>query len=89
MKYLRAGLYSFLILAATGSLNSQELKTVIDLSQATGSAPATPVPLNPLKVALLHWYPANTTTSFAVGSTPYGVCFDGANIWVANTADRQ
>ena len=42
---------------------------------------------NPLKVALLHWYKANTTTSFAVGSQPYGVAFDGANIWAANFGD--
>ena len=25
-----------------------------------------------------------TACSFAVGSTPYGVAFDGANIWVTN-----
>src|SRR6202035_7782 len=45
-------------------------------------------PANPLKVALLHWYRANTTTSFSVGNTqnsnPYGIAFDGANIWTAN-----
>jgi hypothetical protein len=43
---------------------------------------------NPLKIALLHWYQANTTTSFTVGKTkdsnPYGIAFDGANIWTAN-----
>lgn len=44
---------------------------------------------NPLKIALLHWYQANTTTSFSVGKTensnPYGIAFDGANIWTANS----
>src|SRR5579862_6471287 len=44
---------------------------------------------NPLKIALLKWYQANQTTSFIVGKTqnsnPYGVAFDGANIWTANS----
>ncbi len=42
---------------------------------------------NPLKIALLKWYQANTTTHFKVGSQPYGVAFDGANIWTANYGD--
>ena len=40
---------------------------------------------NPLQVALLQWYPANLTTSFAVGVGPSEMAFDGANIWVVNT----
>src|SRR5580658_2537719 len=43
---------------------------------------------NPLKIALLKWYQANTTTRFKVGSQPYGVAFDGANIWTANFGDN-
>ena len=47
-----------------------------------------PPPLsNPLKIALLHWYRANETARFPVGNEPYGVCFDGANIWTANFGD--
>jgi sugar lactone lactonase YvrE len=46
---------------------------------------------NPLKIGLLKWYQANTTTSFVVGKTensnPYGVAFDGANIWTANSGE--
>jgi hypothetical protein len=42
---------------------------------------------NPLKVALLKWYPANLTTSFKVGKDPVCLAFDGANIWVANNDD--
>lgn len=46
---------------------------------------------NPLRIALLRWYRANTTTSFTVGNTqnsnPYGIAFDGANIWTANNGD--
>ena len=38
---------------------------------------------NPLQIALLHWYNANLTTQFTVGTSPYGMAFDGANIWVA------
>src|SRR5580700_564472 len=44
--------------------------------------------LNPLKIALLHWYLANTSHFFTVGNQPYGVCFDGANIWTANYGDN-
>jgi YVTN family beta-propeller protein len=44
--------------------------------------------LNPLKIALLKWYLFETTTSAPVGSQPYGVCFDGANIWTANFGDN-
>src|SRR5271165_6221882 len=39
---------------------------------------------NPLQIALLHWYDVNLTTTFGVGPTPFGVAFDGANVWVAN-----
>jgi DNA-binding beta-propeller fold protein YncE len=38
-------------------------------------------------VALLKWYKGNLTTSFTVGQQPYGVAFDGANIWTANSGD--
>jgi hypothetical protein len=40
--------------------------------------------VNPLRVALLRWYGANKVTTFTVGSYPFGIAFDGANIWVAN-----
>jgi hypothetical protein len=69
------------------------LSTVHALAQTAGTgampgaAGTNTSSLNPLKVALLHWYKANTTTSFAVGSQPYGVAFDGANIWTANFGD--
>ncbi|MCH7884361.1 MAG: hypothetical protein IIC01_03840 [Planctomycetes bacterium] len=40
---------------------------------------------NPLQIALLRWYEANESgVTFNVGSSPGGVAFDGANIWVAN-----
>lgn len=49
--------------------------------------------LNPLQIALLHWYDANQATSIAVGKSmgfegPESVAFDGANIWVSNQQDN-
>jgi DNA-binding beta-propeller fold protein YncE len=41
------------------------------------------------QVAILHWYPANLTTSFPVGATPDGVVFDGGSIWVANETSNN
>jgi DNA-binding beta-propeller fold protein YncE len=35
---------------------------------------------------MLRWYDCSQNgQTFAVGSSPYGIAFDGANIWVANT----
>src|SRR5579863_477845 len=60
-------------------------------AQETGTVqqqpPSNSVFVNPLQVALLKWYRANTTTRFAVGQQPGGVAFDGANIWAANFGD--
>jgi hypothetical protein len=58
--------------------------TLLVLLLATYAPPPRPSLPNPLQVAILHWYSANQTTSFSVGTSPYGVAFDGANIWVAN-----
>ena len=41
---------------------------------------------NPLQIAILHWYNANLTTQFTVGTAPYGVAFDGQSIWICNKA---
>src|SRR5579864_9150499 len=42
-------------------------------------------PANPLKLALLKWYPANQApTKFDAGKEPVGLAFDGANIWAAD-----
>src|ERR1700734_2921971 len=38
---------------------------------------------NPLQIAILHWYNANLTTQFTAGTAPFGIAFDGANMWVA------
>jgi DNA-binding beta-propeller fold protein YncE len=38
-----------------------------------------------LQVALLRWYPAiQSGLQFTVGTSPIGIAFDGASIWVAN-----
>jgi len=40
---------------------------------------------NPEQIALLRWYEANQSgATFSVVNVPWGVCFDGAYIWVAN-----
>ena len=44
---------------------------------------------NPLRIAILHWYAANSGSSFAVGSGADNVAFDGANIWVADGGTPQ
>lgn len=47
--------------------------------------PGPPSP-NPLQLAILRWYDANTAGhQIPVGTAPYGLAFDGANIWVANS----
>src|ERR1039457_2020996 len=57
-------------------------------SGQTGANGAPPL-VNPLKVALLRWYKANTVfTMFPVGNQPYGIAFDGASIWTANSGDN-
>lgn len=84
MKRVVIGICFVLAMVATAGLfpgRAQEAGTA--LQPPGNSAP----PVNPLRVALLRWYRANTTTSFKVGSQPYGVAFDGANIWTANYGD--
>src|SRR5579863_7335607 len=65
--------------------HAQQAVGVAALPPAGNGAP----PLsNPLKVALLKWYQANEVpTTFPVGKQPYGVAFDGENIWTANNGD--
>src|ERR1700690_3193620 len=41
------------------------------------------------QIALLRWYPASNGISFAVGTSPYGIAFDGANMWVASYGSRS
>jgi len=52
--------------------------------QSSALAGVVSSPLNPNQVAILHWYSANQTTSFRVGSSPQGVAYDGASVWVTN-----
>ena len=73
------------------SLAGQQPHSVASSTQNVSSASNAMAPiedqgarLNPNKIALLHWYLGNTVTRFKVGSQPYGLCFDGANIWVTN-----
>lgn len=47
-------------------------------------APCLMAQVNSKQIAMLHWYAGNTSVSFATGSYPHGITFDGANMWVAN-----
>jgi hypothetical protein len=84
MRYKNAGLFlaSTLLFAVTASSQSEP-------AAASDNQPVLDqgAHLNPLKIAELKWYIARTTTEFKVGKQPYGLCFDGANIWSANYDD--
>src|SRR5215469_3155566 len=44
---------------------------------------------NPNQIAILHWYQANQTTSFGIGSSnsvSNAVASDGVNIWITNVS---
>jgi hypothetical protein len=59
------------------------------VGQNAGSPSALPVGPNSVNfnaIAILRWYQANQApTTFPVGSSPYGIAFDGEHMWVANT----
>src|ERR1700682_198285 len=50
----------------------------------TPAAASSIAPANPNQVAILRWYRANQTATFAVGKGPGQAAFDGSSIWVAN-----
>jgi len=39
--------------------------------------------VNPVRAALLRWYPADQVQTFGTCADPQGVAFDGAHIWIA------
>ena len=43
---------------------------------------------NPIQVTLLRSFRANQASSFSVGAYPYGIAFDGSNIWVTNNGSN-
>src|SRR4029077_19687998 len=73
---------------------SKRLMAVISLSAVLSAVPppagaqVVNSTKNPNQIAILHWYGANRTTQFSVGSYPIGVAFDGSNIWVANSGSN-
>src|ERR1051326_7474509 len=76
-----------LVTALAASFPSHAQKTASQPTQVEAGNGAPPL-ANPLKVALLKWYKANTVpTEFPVGQGPEGLAFDGANIWSANQND--
>ena len=61
---------------------AQDQSEVATATKAAGPSGVVSSPLNPLQVAMMRWYGANLTTQFTAGTNPFGVAFDGANIWV-------
>jgi len=57
-----------------------------------GSTQTTAAPgggaINPQQVALLRWYSASQTAGLFIGN-PFGVAFDGANIWVVSNGSAN
>ena len=68
---------------------TQEQRDMKPESQQSPLIGVTSSTQNPLQIALLHWYNADLTTAFAVGSSPRGVTFDGANFWVVNNGSNN
>ncbi len=60
-------------------------------TDATSRAPSgvTSSQQNPLQIATLHWYNANLTASFTMGTAPYGIAFDGTNLWICNNGSNN
>ncbi|HLW85752.1 MAG TPA: hypothetical protein VKR60_11105, partial [Candidatus Sulfotelmatobacter sp.] len=85
MKRIIVGISLVLAVLTLASFIVGQSPTAGEPVQAAGNG--APPLSNPLKVALLKWYRANKTTHFSVGQQPYGVCFDGQNIWTANFGD--
>jgi DNA-binding beta-propeller fold protein YncE len=54
----------------------------------TTPTPSPTTSANPMQIALLRWYECiQTDDTYPVGSHPFALAFDGANIWVANSLD--
>jgi len=64
------------------------LDSSVFLTSAQADARYARISPNPQQIALLKWYIAITGTgsTFAVGSGPYALAFDGVNIWVASNS---
>jgi YVTN family beta-propeller protein len=55
-----------------------------------GPAGVSGAAVNLQAIALLRWYGASQTgATFAVGTNPQGIAFDGANLWVANNGSSN
>ena len=57
--------------------------------QGAQGVPGPVLGYSPEQIAMLRWYEANELgITYSTGNTPYGICFDGTNIWVANYDDN-
>src|ERR1700694_4426491 len=71
------------LLFLSSSLLSQQ-QNLANSSGATSPQGTASSTVNPNQVAILRWYRANQTATFAVGKGPGQAAFDGSSIWVAN-----
>ncbi|MEJ2598547.1 MAG: YncE family protein [Anaerolineales bacterium] len=77
-----SGVVGFSQTGPGGSFNSQEGHALVTNQPSLIQGP------NPKQIALLRWYPSiRTSISFTVGTSPSGIAFDGANMWVTNYGD--
>ena len=89
MRRLLIGISLVLVIVATANLIPGRAQDTATAAANPSEQPATHnwAAGNPLKIALLKWYPANLTTSFKVGKSPLGVAFDGATFgWPTSMA---
>ncbi len=76
-------------LEVNGNVKANAIKFADGTTQTTAGVNANTA-LNLQQVALLRWYGANQAgASFTAGFAPFGVAFDGANIWVANNGSNN
>src|SRR5690242_3515032 len=82
----RLGLALFLVVVV--AILANRVPSSAQNASGQGGVNGAPPLSNPLKLALLRWYKANTTFSmFQVGCEPINIAFDGANMWTANYGD--
>lgn len=72
-------------LEAAGNVKISGAGSSLTFADGTTQTTAGSPPVNPLRTALLKWFPAaQPPATYNVGYMPLGLVFDGVNIWVAS-----
>ena len=83
------GLASDVALVAGSNITITPNGNTLTIASSTPSAPPQPY-INPRRVATLQWYESNKTgVNVPVGPEPFGIAFDGANVWVVNRGSNN